>query len=132
MSLDIRKKSLPFCRIAVFTAILQNVCRVLQLCRKNGNSAVLLPYLAELPMSLAYIFSKNHCRFAVLPFLWQILQNVCRALPVCRKNGNSAELLQCLAEFPMSLFSLKKMQFCRFAVFTAILQSILPGLADMP
>merc|ERR1711951_331964 len=81
----VKKKKMQFCRFAVFTAIRQNS----------------LPLFAELPQKRQFgrTFA-GPCRIADI----MSLRTVCK----------------------------KKMQFCRFAVFTAILQNSLPLFAELP
>ena len=92
---------MQFCRFAVFTAILQNSLPLfaeLPQKRQFGRTFAGTCRIADI-MSLRTV--KKKCSFAVLPFLRQYGKIVCRSLPNCRKNGNSAELLLDLAELPI-------------------------------
>ena len=82
-----------------------------------------------------YIISINCNNFAVLPFLRQCAVIICRAWPIRRKIGNSAEVFSVpfLLEDIISHYTFQKLSLiCRFAFLKVKLRNLLPRRADNP
>ena len=123
---------LPFCYF--YGKITKQFAVLVRYAAISAKQQTSLLWRGDLPISWAFILSKNCYCFAVLPVLRPCGKTVCRAVPICRIIDNAAEpyAVPCRLSNITSLCQEKLSPFCRSAVFTAVHQNRSTHRANMP